>query len=66
VQPIVPDRTAFGAAIEREAHGNHAEHQCQSPEHHTLPPALALYGLNPAIFKPRRPVAMVASAFAML
>src|ERR1700738_5387471 len=31
-QPIIPDRTAFGAAIERKTHGDHAENQCPSPE----------------------------------
>src|SRR5664279_4337223 len=33
LHPIVPDRTAFGAAIEGETHRDHAENQCQSPEH---------------------------------
>src|ERR1700730_11194416 len=33
LHPIVPDRAAFGAAIEREADGDHAENQYQSPEH---------------------------------
>src|SRR3977135_704538 len=33
LHPIVPDRTAFGAAIEGDTHGDHAENQCQAPEH---------------------------------
>src|SRR4030081_386285 len=39
LHPIVPDRTAFGAATERDAQGDHADNQCQSPEHgpHLLP-----------------------------
>jgi hypothetical protein len=33
LQPIIPDRAAFGAAVEEKAHGENAENQCQSPEH---------------------------------
>src|SRR5471030_2366735 len=53
LHPVVPDRTAFGAAAQREAHGNHAENQYQSPQHHHPTPTHALpYGLKSGIFKP--------------
>src|ERR1700686_4241849 len=38
LHPVVPDRTAFGAAIEGETHGHHAENQCQTPEHNRPTP----------------------------
>jgi len=33
LQPVIPDRTAFGAAAEGKTQRNHAENQYQSPEH---------------------------------
>ena len=53
LRPIVPDRTAFGAAIERETHGDHAENQCQPPEHGRHAPLPPSYGRKSGIFKPR-------------
>src|SRR5436309_15994553 len=38
LRPVVPDRTAFGAAIERETQRDYAENQCQSPEHRRATP----------------------------
>jgi hypothetical protein len=38
--PVVPDRAAFGAAVENEAKGNQAENNGQSPGH-THPPSRA-------------------------
>src|ERR1700704_3036324 len=55
LQPIVPDRTAFGAAIEGKTHRDHAENQCQTPEHGRLLPTPLSYGPKSGIFKPRRP-----------
>ena len=51
-QPIVPDRTAFGATVQQKAQGDYAENQCQSPEHR--PPLLLarLYFPKSGIFKP--------------
>src|SRR5580704_9890674 len=37
LHPVVPDRTAFGTAVERQSNGDHAENQCQTPEHVTHP-----------------------------
>src|SRR5580704_6556590 len=42
LHPVVPDRAAFGAAIERDTHGDHAENQCQSPEHDGPAPCLII------------------------
>src|SRR5271168_1798309 len=35
LDPVVPDRAAFGAAIEDEAKHDHAENQCYQPEHYS-------------------------------
>src|ERR1700684_3998851 len=61
MQPIVPDRTAFRAPIERKTHGDHAEDQCQSPEHDTLLSHAPPYRPKSGIFKPRRPCLNVSS-----
>src|SRR6476469_5852028 len=37
LHPIVPDRTAFGAAIEGKPDGGQAEKQYKSPEHRSTP-----------------------------
>src|SRR5713226_9022001 len=54
LRPVVPDRTAFGAAIEGETQRDHAENQCQSPEHGRATPHSSSYDLKSGIFKPRR------------
>src|ERR1700677_4134853 len=38
LHPIVPDRAAFGTAIEDEAESDHAENQCYQPEHYSTRP----------------------------
>src|SRR5580692_5289949 len=43
--PVVPDRTAFGAATEREADRYDAQKQCPSPEHG--PPAPQVPSIRP-------------------
>src|ERR1700722_5127223 len=61
LHPIVPDRTAFGAAVEGEAHGNNAENQCQSPKRHQptphprdlTPKTLFPQGLLPQVLLPQ-------------
>src|SRR5258708_39981379 len=54
LHPIVPDRTAFGAAVEGETDGDHGENQSQSPQHGLPTPDAPLsYGLKSGIFKPR-------------
>src|ERR1700733_6302165 len=53
MQPIVPDWTAFGAATERDTHGDHAQNQYQTPEHRRSLPHAVSYGLKSGIFKPR-------------
>src|SRR5664279_2627778 len=42
LHPVVPDRTAFGAAIEDESDGDHANNQCQKPEHGLPAPRCAI------------------------
>src|SRR6476469_3831572 len=44
LHPVVPDRTAFGAATEGEAQGHHAKNQCQSPEHRRITPHAPIIG----------------------
>ena len=39
LHPVVPDRTALGAAAKRKAKADQAEDQYQSPEHVQLPTA---------------------------
>jgi hypothetical protein len=55
LQPIIPDRAAFGAAVEEKAHGENAENQCQSPEHDLrTPPDTADHKVQSLAFSSRR------------
>jgi hypothetical protein len=62
LHPIVPDWTAFGAAIEGEPHGDQAENQCQPPEHGYTLPTSGSYGRNSGIFKLHRKCSFEAEA----
>jgi hypothetical protein len=42
LHPIVPDRTAFGAAIERKTRGDHAQKKYPSPEHGSAAPLVLM------------------------
>src|SRR5258708_33490937 len=66
LHPIIPDRTAFGAANEGEAHGDHAENQCQSSEHGRPTPAPQSYGFKSGIFKRAGPVSLSVAPSMML
>jgi uncharacterized protein (TIGR00369 family) len=59
MQPIVPDRTAFRAPTERETHRDHAEDQCQSPEHDTLLPTRPTISFQVRHFQAAAPMSNV-------
>src|SRR6202166_743540 len=55
LHPVVPDRPAFGAAVEDETHGDHAENQCQSPELSRAVPHGTHHTASSRAFSSRRP-----------
>src|SRR5258706_15905077 len=65
LRPVVPDRTAFGAATEGETQRDRIENQYQSPEHGALLPIPSPYRLKSGIFKPRRECPFSANALRM-
>src|SRR4051794_16416792 len=51
LQPIVPDRTAFGATIQHQADRDHATYDTHTPAHAPAPLATAAsYGANRGVF----------------
>jgi uncharacterized protein (TIGR00369 family) len=53
LHPVVPDRTALGAAIERDAHGDQAQNQYYPAKHERAPLThAAIMALKSGIFKP--------------
>src|SRR5258707_1972255 len=65
LRPVVPDRTAFGAATEGDTQRDRAENQYQSPEHGRATPPPSSYGLKSGIFKPRLECPFSANALRM-
>ena len=55
LDPVVPDRTAFGAARKRKACGKYADDQDQAAQHDGLLPKDRIMGRKAGIFK-RKPV----------
>ena len=66
MRPIVPDRTAFGAAIEPEPHGDHAKDEQQTAQQHRPTPRKLIMGRKPGIFKPDRPAVSSGVPFAAM
>src|ERR1700710_2785722 len=60
LHPIVPDRTAFGAAVKGETDGDYAENQCQSPEHGPPTPHTPIIGPQGGHFQAVRDTAKLA------
>src|SRR4029078_9129425 len=56
LHPIVPDRSAFGATIERKPDGDDARNQYQPTQHERAPIPFnaAIMGFKSGIFKPNR------------
>src|SRR5437660_572035 len=55
LQPVVPDRPAFGAAIEQKTQRDYAYPKRQTPEHDTPHPATKrFYRVNLGVCKPLR------------
>ena len=52
LDPVVPDRTTFGAAAQRDAERERANHDCPSPQHDPNYSPDPSYGPGPGIFKP--------------